>query len=513
MAKKDNDKEIKKQPKIAAKKKASTKKKEEVQGGTLIKDELPAKDSTQGIEDDFQEDIMQDKLPAKDSTQGIEDDFQDDIMQYKKTREQEEVNNGEEKAFSTVSVPSTQKKVLFILLILLLGGVFYYFLFKESDAPNKKQEKINKALDDEEKNEILDDARPIPKTTDAKQNNINGINERVITAPTVESPKPPPPPPMPTPVLPPPPKELSEESDTSHFAHSFFDNQNEIEKRERAIKAKMKSGIMVTGGGGGQKDKEKSEESKKSSSDFLGFGDGSLDTEVLGQSSFPKVKATAVNHLNRTILQGKIIFVILETAINTDIPGLLRAIVTRDVYAEKGTDIMIPKGSRVIGQYAAGVKGGQTRIAVMWSRLIRPDGIDIAIASGGVDSLGRSGVAGDVYTHFWNKIASAFLVSFIVPVASAEAAAKATGSDGTTTTSTTENNDGTTTTTGTSTPVRKAINDSTERFSELTKDMFKENSPTIPTITVNQGTKIDILVQRDLIFPPQYIIQKRSVYK
>ena len=40
----------------------------------------------------------------------------------------------------------------------------------------------------------------------------------------------------------------------------------------------------------------------------------------------------------------------------------------------------------------------------MWDRLIRPDGIDIEIASAGVDQLGRTGVAGTVYDHFWRKI-------------------------------------------------------------------------------------------------------------
>ena len=94
---------------------------------------------------------------------------------------------------------------------------------------------------------------------------------------------------------------------------------------------------------------------KKSSSDFLGFGDGALDGEVIGNTKADTAKATEVNNLNRTILQGKIVNAVLETAINTDIPGMLRAIVTRDVYAEQGVDVMIPKGSRLIGKYASEV--------------------------------------------------------------------------------------------------------------------------------------------------------------
>ena len=111
----------------------------------------------------------------------------------------------------------------------------------------------------------------------------------------------------------------------------------------------------------------------------------------------------------------------------------------------------------------------QTRVAVMWDRLIRPDGIDIEIASAGVDQLGRTGVAGTVYDHFWRKIGNAFLVSYVVPVAAAEAAKKATNiktSDNTET----KNKDGSTTTTTNGDPVAQAITDSTKQFSDISID-------------------------------------------
>ncbi len=218
--------------------------------------------------------------------------------------------------------------------------------------------------------------------------------------------------------------------------------------------------------------------------------------------------------MNRTILQGKIVYAILETAINTDIPGMLRAIVTRDVYAERGTDIMIPKGSGLIGQYTATAKGGQTRVAVMWERLIRPDGIDIGVASPGVDTLGRTGVAGGVHDHFWRKLGNAFLVSYVIPVASAKAAQKATNDPKSSSSSTTTNKDGSITVTTTDAdPTEQAIKDSTKQFSDLTKGMVQDSFSTKPTLTINQGTAINVLVQKDLIFPPQSALQKRNVYK
>ena len=326
------------------------------------------------------------------------------------------------------------------------------------------------------------------------------------------------------PALPLPPSLSGNNNDSSSpktiFHSPFSDDSEEEKKKQMAMEAKKRAGIMVSGGGGSgsgglldsKGKKVPPTPAKKNSSDFLGFGDGALDGEVIGDSKAETAKATEVNNLNRTILQGKIVNAVLETAINTDIPGMLRAMVTRDVYAEQGVDIMIPKGSRLIGKYASEVKGGQTRVAVMWDRLIRPDGIDIEIASSGVDQLGRTGVAGTVYDHFWRKIGNAFLVSYVVPVAAAEAAKKATNvktSDNTQT----KNPDGSTTTTTSGDPVAQAITDSTKQFSDITKGMIQDSFSTKPTITVDQGTIINILVQKDLVFPPLSYIQNRKINK
>ena len=103
----------------------------------------------------------------------------------------------------------------------------------------------------------------------------------------------------------------------------------------------------------------------------------------------------------------------LETPINTDIPGMIRAIVNHDVYAESGRAILIPKGSRLVGTYNNFVIRGNKRVNIIWSRVIRPDGIDIMIRSGGADQLGRAGIEGDVDNKYAEIFASAFLVSAI----------------------------------------------------------------------------------------------------
>ena len=91
-----------------------------------------------------------------------------------------------------------------------------------------------------------------------------------------------------------------------------------------------------------------------------------------------------------TVTEGTMIPAVLETAINTDVPGYVRAVVSQDVRSFDGTTVLIQRGSRLIGQYQSGVQQGQKRAYVVWTRLIRPDGASINIASPAVGFDGRN---------------------------------------------------------------------------------------------------------------------------
>ena len=456
-----------------------------------------------------------------------QEDQINDINNKKQVQDNEEVVE-ENKTFSTVSIASGQKKLLLVVLVLLVAGVIYYFFFEDNGSKTNDKPEV---VDKKEKEKMLKSSKPVPKYDQDTELSNGAKDSKPLSAPEVVAPTPPPPPPPPKidipqkPVLPLPPSLSGDNGDSSSsrsiFHSPFSDDSDEEKKRQMAIEAKKKAGIMVSGGGGSDSGgllaggKKEATPPKKNSSDFLGFGDGALDGEAISNSKAVTVKATEVNNLNRTIIQGKIVNAVLETAINTDIPGMLRAIVTRDVYAEQGIDIMIPKGSRLIGSYESEVKGGQTRVAVMWNRLIRPDGIDIEIGSAGVDQLGRTGIAGDVYDHFWSKIGNAFLVSYVVPVVAAEVAKKASNikNNNNSQSSSTTNKDGSITITTSGDPTAQAIADSTKQFSDITKGMLQDSFSTKPTITVNQGTVISILVQKDLVFPPLNYIQNKKINK
>lgn len=124
--------------------------------------------------------------------------------------------------------------------------------------------------------------------------------------------------------------------------------------------------------------------------------------------------AIHMGSLSTMVAEGSFIHAILEPATNSDLPGSLRAIVSEPTYAEDGSQVLIPRGSRLIGEYKSGIQQGQSRIFIVWNRLITPEGYSLKLGSLGVDSLGRAGQGADyVDRHFWERLGSASLLSMI----------------------------------------------------------------------------------------------------
>ena len=124
-------------------------------------------------------------------------------------------------------------------------------------------------------------------------------------------------------------------------------------------------------------------------------------------------QAKAMVNPQTTVTQGTLIPAVLETAINTDVPGYVRAVVSQDVRSFDGTRVLVPRSSRLIGQYHSGLLGGQKRAYVIWTRLIRPDGASVNLASPAIGFDGTTGLAGSVNSHFFKRFGSAMLLSVI----------------------------------------------------------------------------------------------------
>jgi type IV secretion system protein VirB10 len=135
---------------------------------------------------------------------------------------------------------------------------------------------------------------------------------------------------------------------------------------------------------------------------------GKTDT-VVGDDQ--AVRATLIRGRSSLVSQGTLIAAVLETPIDSTRGGLVRALVSKDVRGFDGTRVLIPRGSRLLGEAKGDAQPGQRRVLVTWSRLIRPDGIAIRIGSPGADSLGGAGLRGAVNSHFAERFANAVLQS------------------------------------------------------------------------------------------------------
>jgi len=186
------------------------------------------------------------------------------------------------------------------------------------------------------------------------------------------------------------------------------------------------------------------------------------------------VQAYRLANISRVVPQGTVIPAVLETALDSDLPGSVRGIVSRDVKSFNSTRTLIPRGSTLIGQYKSAVAEGQSRAFVIWSRVITPTGIAAEIGSPATDRLGRGGLDGDVDTHFFRRFGAAILLSVLDAGISAAVA----GGNGNT----------------------SLIIASPTQASRIAEIALQRQIAIPATIRVPQGAPVQVFVARDLDF-------------
>lgn len=257
-----------------------------------------------------------------------------------------------------------------------------------------------------------------------------------------------------------------------------------IAQRARVMQERKSSQMFKMQGGGGGDGKDAEQDS------IIITDKDSLQNVEETQTN---AVATKTADLTRTVLQGKMMVAILESAINTDVQSQVRAIISRDVYSGSGKNILIPKGSVVIGSYQSVSSTTIARLDIVWNRIIRVDGLNISINSTVADNLGRGGVEGELDNKYTQIIKNAFLSS-VVSIATAALVDKIT--DTVTTTSTSD-----TSTTTTTNATNTAIIDATQTFGDEIQSIADNLKEETPTIRISQGTKINIVVNQDLVLP------------
>ncbi|UNE53783.1 type IV secretion system protein VirB10 [Bartonella machadoae] len=200
---------------------------------------------------------------------------------------------------------------------------------------------------------------------------------------------------------------------------------------------------------------------------------------LLKPTTLEGVRASTLGDRNYIIAMGSSIPCILETAISSDQQGFTSCIVSRDILSDNGRVVLLDKGTQIVGEYRAGLKRGQSRLFVLWNRAKTPDGVIITLASPATDSLGRSGMDGNIDNHWFERIGSALLVSIVKDATSYAKNRLSKGS---------EKKESETAASG-----QNIANILTENYTNIP-----------PTLTKNQGEMVNVFVARDLDFSSVY---------
>jgi type IV secretion system protein VirB10 len=111
---------------------------------------------------------------------------------------------------------------------------------------------------------------------------------------------------------------------------------------------------------------------------------------------------------------GTVIPAMLLTEVESDLPGELAAQVTRNVYDGRLEQVLIPRGTRLLGRYDSQVTAGQRRLVVAWSRLTFPNGSSLTVPGlPGTSPSGAAGLPGAVDSHVGRVFGDALLLSLL----------------------------------------------------------------------------------------------------
>ena len=179
---------------------------------------------------------------------------------------------------------------------------------------------------------------------------------------------------------------------------------------------------------------------------------------------------------------GAVIAASLITGLRSDLPGEVTAQVTEDVYdSPTGKFLLIPQGARLIGQYDAQIAFGQSRVLLVWNRLIMPSGESIVLErQPGADSEGYAGLEDEVDNH-WGMLFKAAILSTLLSV----------GSEAGTTNSNSENN------------LAQAIRQGgSQSFNQVGEQVVGRSLNIQPTISIRPGLPVRVLVTHDLVLEP-----------
>jgi type IV secretion system protein TrbI len=180
---------------------------------------------------------------------------------------------------------------------------------------------------------------------------------------------------------------------------------------------------------------------------------------------------------------GNIIPAALITGVRSDLPGQITAQVTENIFdSPSGRFLLVPQGTRLIGIYDSQVAFGQSRVLLVWTRLIMPNGRSIVLErQPGADTAGYAGLEDEVDNH-WGALFKAALLSTLLGVGSELGSTTGTGSN--------------------SDVIRALRRGSSDSLNQTGQKVVQRNLDIQPTLTIRPGFPVRVIVNRDLVLEP-----------
>jgi type IV secretion system protein VirB10 len=183
-----------------------------------------------------------------------------------------------------------------------------------------------------------------------------------------------------------------------------------------------------------------------------------------------------------TLFAGTVVPCVMTQGINSDLPGQIGCMVSQNVYdTVTGRHLLIPQGTKAIGTYDSRIAYGQSRVLVVWTRLLRPDGSWVSLEGmPGTDLSGYAGLTGPVNNHYLRLISGVVLGSIIGAGAQVGAGA---------------NNQNPSFS-------ALAVQGAAQNINEAGQQITRKNLQIQPTIEVRPASRLNIFATKDLILPP-----------
>lgn len=203
---------------------------------------------------------------------------------------------------------------------------------------------------------------------------------------------------------------------------------------------------------------------------------------LLQPTATPAVRAQRLPTQRFLLPKGAFVDCTLETAVDSTLPGMTTCITAVDIFGADGQVVLLERGTKLVGETRGDVKQGQARVFVLWTEARTPDGIVIQLASPGTDALGRSGLPGAVDTHFWDRFGAAILLSLINGGIQAAVTPHSSGSGA-------------------------AVIYNPQGVGAVMTEVLRNTINIPPTVVINQGARIQVLVARDADFRTVYALR------